>query len=229
MARKLLFANKHRDVIESFLRAMSDKDLEIDVTENGIEAMEMIEKNKYQVVVTGMLIDGHNGEQLVSYINSEHPEIVCIVYATTISAPQLHFFINKRDVFRVFLRPVDFRAEFSEALEEAFEYYDVKAKNREEEQQRQDKVIAYNRHMSGIRHKLGDEEGAKLRMAHYMKQLMKFTISEYAASLSKEKKERLAKFEYGLIELCCGGDAGLAKAEQAAGYLSDLVHKESGT
>ncbi len=226
MARRLLFVNKHPDVIEKFLSAMEGKGMDIDTAENGTEAIELIEKNPYQVVVTGLVMEGHNGEQLISYMNSERPEIVCIIYTTSISAPQLHFFINKRDVFRVFLRPVDFSAEFSEALEEAFEYYDIKVKNLEEDQRRQDKVIERNRHKSDIRQKLGDEESAKLRLAHYMKQLMKFTINEYEADWSKEEKDRLAGFEYGIIELCCGGDVGLSKAEQAAGYLHEVARRE---
>ena len=44
--------------------------------------------------------------------------------------------MNKRDVFRVFLRPVNFRQEFMQALEEAYELYDLKKHDRDSRQER---------------------------------------------------------------------------------------------
>ena len=110
MEKRLLFISKYKDIIQEFLDAMKDKDIEIETADNGLDAAALLKKNEYQIVVTGLTMDGYNGEQLISYINRAHPNTVCIIYTTTISAAQLHFFINKRDVFRVFLRPVNFRA-----------------------------------------------------------------------------------------------------------------------
>ena len=143
MEKRLLFISKYKDIIQEFLDAMKDKDIEIETADNGLDAAALLKKNEYQIVVTGLTMDGYNGEQLISYINRAHPNTVCIIYTTTISAAQLHFFINKRDVFRVFLRPVNFRAEFFEALEEAFEYYAVKVKNSEENVERKEKMKEY--------------------------------------------------------------------------------------
>ena len=122
MARNLLFINKHAEIIQEFSREMADKNFEIDIAENGIDAAILLRQKEYQVVITGLVLDGFNGEQIVTYINKTYPDTVCIIYTTTISAAQLHFFVNERDVFRVFLRPVNFRKEFFEALSEAFEY-----------------------------------------------------------------------------------------------------------
>ncbi|MDD6305630.1 MAG: response regulator [Clostridiales bacterium] len=224
MARKLLFISKYRDIIQEFLDAMKDKDIQIETAQNGLEAAALLKKNEYQVVVTGLTMDGYNGEQLISYINRAHPNTACIIYTTTISAAQLHFFINKRDVFRVFLRPVNFRMEFFDALEEAFEYYAVKVKNSEENAERQEKTVENKKQILGIEQKMDNEDSAKMAMGRYMKRLVNFTLKEYAGSLKQEEWERLAGVENGMIELCCGGEKSLLKAEKAAEQLNEIVH-----
>lgn len=224
MARKLLFISKYKDIIQEFLDAMKDKDIEIETAQNGLKAATLLKKNEYQVVVTGLTMDGYNGEQLISYVNRAHPNTVCIIYTTTISAAQLHFFINKRDVFRVFLRPVNFRMEFFEALEEAFEYYAVKVKNSQESAERQEKTEEYRKQILGIGQKVDNQDSARIGMARYMKRLVKFTLKEYAGNLTQEEWERLEGFENGLIELCCGGEKSLLKAEKAAARLEEVTH-----
>lgn len=224
MARKLLFINKRKEIIQEFLDAMRDRDIEIETAENGVEAAALLKKNEYQVVVTGLTMDGYNGEQIISYVNRAHPNTVCIIYTTTISAAQLHFFINKRDVFRVFIRPVNFRMEFFSALDEAFEYYEVKVKCSEENEERREKMQEYKKQMQGIQQKIDNQDNAKLGMVRYMKRLVKFTLNEYGTNLKKEDWERLEGFENGLIDLCCGGSSSLLKAEKAAARLDEIAH-----
>lgn len=223
MARKLLFISKYRDIIQEFLDAMKDKDIQIETAQNGLEAASLLKKNEYQVVVTGLTMDGYNGEQLISYINRAHPNTVCIIYTTTISAAQLHFFINKRDVFRVFLRPVNFRMEFFDALEEAFEYYAVKVKNGEESAERKEKTVENKKQIIGMEQKMDNEDRAKIAMGVYMKRLVNFTLKEYAGNLRQEEWEHLAGVENGIVDLCCGEEKSLLKAENAVTQLAGIV------
>ena len=191
MEKRLLFISKYKDIIQEFLDAMKDKDIEIETADNGLDAAALLKKNEYQIVVTGLTMDGYNGEQLISYINRAHPNTVCIIYTTTISAAQLHFFINKRDVFRVFLRPVNFRAEFFEALEEAFEYYAVKVKNSEENVERKEKMKEYKNGILAIQQKIENQDNAKISMNHYMQRLVNYTLKEYGGELPQENWDRL--------------------------------------
>ena len=128
----LLFISKYPQIIHEFTDAMKDRDIEIETAINGIEAAAKIKKKNYDIVITGLSLEGYNGEQIITYLNKTAPSTVCIIYTTTISSAQLHFFINERNVFRVFLRPVDFRGAFWEALEEAYEYHAVQVKNEED-------------------------------------------------------------------------------------------------
>lgn len=143
----LLFISKYPQIIHEFTDAMKDRDIEIETAINGIEAAAKIKKKNYDIVITGLSLEGYNGEQIITYLNKTAPSTVCIIYTTTISSAQLHFFINERNVFRVFLRPVDFRGAFWEALEEAYEYHAVQVKNEEDtsarrqEQEKQEREI----------------------------------------------------------------------------------------
>ena len=113
MGKKLLFINKYPELVEEFSAAMQGRDVEIDIATNGIEAASYLKKNTYQVAVTGLSLDGYNGEQIVTYLNKNFPDTVCILYTTTISPAQLYFFFNERSVFRVFLRRWILRKSFT--------------------------------------------------------------------------------------------------------------------
>jgi len=148
----LLFISKYPQIIHEFTDAMKDRDIEIETAINGIEAAAKIKKKNYDIVITGLSLEGYNGEQIITYLNKTAPSTVCIIYTTTISSAQLHFFINERNVFRVFLRPVDFRGAFWEALEEAYEYHAVQVKNEEDTGARRQEQEKQEREIDGSAH-----------------------------------------------------------------------------
>ena len=145
----LLFISKYPEIIHEFTDAMKDRDIEIETAINGIEAAAKIKKKNYDIVRTGLSLEGYNGEQIITYLNKTAPSTVCIIYTTTISSAQLHFIeLSRSGTYSgVFLRPVDFRGAFWEALEEAYEYHAVQVKNEEDtgarrqEQEKQEREI----------------------------------------------------------------------------------------
>ena len=144
MSRTLLFIGKYPEIVEEFRQMLLEKDVQIDVAENGKDAVALLKQKAYQVVVTALALDGLNGEQIVTYVNVTYPDTVCMIYTSAISAAQLDFYLNKRNVFRVFLRPMNFRKEFMQALEDAYQYYDMKVQEREDEK-RKEKLFEGNR------------------------------------------------------------------------------------
>lgn len=227
MSRKLLFISKYPDIIQEFLIAMDGKDVAIDVASNGLEAASKLKKNIYQVVVTGLSLEGYNGEQIITYLNKNCPNTVCIIYTTTISPAQLHFFINQRSVFRVFLRPVDFNKEFYAALEEAFEYYDVRVANEQDEADRGSTVEQKEKEIVKIRQRIA-RQNQMLRIAdNYMKRLTALSLQEYAKQLSAEQKGEIKALEWETIDLCFGVDElqaeNMEKAEVLAGKVKEKL------
>jgi DNA-binding NtrC family response regulator len=200
--RNLLFVNRYPDIIKEFLEAMQDKDVEIDTVQNGLDAVAYLRKKEYQIVVLGLTLDGYNGEQLIAYVNKTFPKTVCIVYTTNISAAQLHFIMNQQDVFRVFLRPVNFRQEFFQAIEEAFECYAVKEREEEEADEWTLRLWLRQNEINEMQGKLEKRVTMQQEMAKYMKRLLAETVDTYSKTLSTEAKKQLKGVERDIVDLC---------------------------
>lgn len=225
MDRKLLFISKYPDIIQEFLVAMDGKEIAIDIASNGIEAVTQLKKNEYQVVVTGITLDGYNGEQIITYLNKNFPNTVCIIYTTSISPAQLHFFINERNVFRVFLRPVDFHQKFFSALEDAFEYYDVRVADQEEEASRGKEIEEKAQKCKEIHEKLAWQKKMRPYANHYMKGMMQLSLQTYTEKFSSEQKEILRGAEWKAVDLCFGEKDMDAERLAAAEDLAQKVSK----
>ena len=227
MDRRILFISKYPEIVQEFLDAMKGKEVEIDTASNGIEAAAKLKKNVYQVVVTGLSLDGYNGEQLITYLNKKCPNTVCIIYTTTISPAQLHFFINEREVFRVFLRPVDFHGEFFLALEEAFEYYDVRVKNSEEAEEESEREELRRQEVKKIAKKLNRQKRMEEQMRRYMKRQMELSLCEYAGDVDAEIVQQMKKLEWENVDLCVSqegnGNENLMQARENIGKLKTLL------
>lgn len=214
MGRRLLFISKYPEIVREFLDAMGEKDIQIDTASNGIEAAAKIKKIEYEVVITGLSLDGFNGEQIITYLNKSHPNTVCIIYTTTISPAQLHFFINERNVFRVFLRPVDFHKEFFGALEEAFEYYDVRVKNAEDEAEQEKDLERKKKDAAQLAHRRKLQKQIQHNVENYMKRLCGLTLMEYGGAMDAAQIEELKKLEWQTVELCKEREEDSEEADQ---------------
>lgn len=226
MSRHLLFISKYPDIVQEFLHAMREKDIQIDTASNGFEAAARLKKMEYEVVVTGLSLDGYNGEQIITYLNKKHPNTVCIIYTTTISPAQLHFFMNARDVFRVFLRPVDFHNEFFGALEEAFEYYDVQVKEAELAAAQSAELEKKKREITMLESRMKEQKQIQVTMEQYAKRVFAMSLKEYGTGLTQERYEQLRQIEWDTAELCCGraGDISekLSLAEQNVRRIKEM-------
>lgn len=193
MERNLLFISKYPEIIEEFTREMKDKDIEIDIANNGIDAAILLRKKEYQVVITGISLDGFNGEQIVTYVNKTYPDTVCILYTTYISAAQLHFFLNEREVFKVFLRPVNFRQEFFQALEEAFLYHGIKKKNHQEKEDQQKRLSGNKAAVEELKAGLLRQQAGWTDLEAFAKKVITYTTNEQTEKGLREVQIQLIK------------------------------------
>ena len=203
MDRNLLFIGKYPEIREELHDVLEEKMIETDIVDNGTDAMELMKKKEYQVVITGLVLDGFNGDQILSYIYTNHPNTICMIYTHAISAVQLEFYLNKRNVFRVFLRPVNFRQEFMQALEEAYEFSDLKKHDRETRQQRLD-ILEENRRAIIEMEKLLEHQNKGWKdFQKFSELLLNFTAERYGADLSQEQRiQYLSKEKILLSQIC---------------------------
>ena len=203
MERSLLFISKHPGIIEEFTREMAGQEIQIDVANNGIDAAILLRKKEYQIVVTGLTMDGFNGEQIITYVNRAHPDTVCIIYTTTISPAQLHFFVNERNVFRVFLRPVNFRKEFFEALNDAFEYNDIKKKDREDEAERRKRLLKNKNAIHEMEGFLVSQMEGWKGLEAFGKEVVNYTAEEFLTDMDAARKQKLKQLEFNMVKKAC--------------------------
>lgn len=198
MSRTLLFIGRYPEIVEEFRRMLLEKDVEIDVAENGVDAVNLLKQKPYQVVVTALALEGLNGEQIVTYVNVTYPDTVCMIYTSAISAAQLDFYLNKRNVFRVFLRPMNFRKEFMQALEDAYEYYDMKIQEREDEEKRE-KLFAGNQEaVTNLGKILQQQKNGWEGFEAFSKALLSYTAGEN----EEEKTSRLREEKEIVKQMC---------------------------
>ena len=124
MGNKILFVNKRPGLIEEFVEAMASFEWGIDTATNGADALKLLERTEYKVVVTGLIMEEMDGVQLISKINQNYPSVACVVLTTKMNVAQLAYLINQLDVYRIYLRPVDLKGRFAEMLMDALSYYD---------------------------------------------------------------------------------------------------------
>lgn len=223
MERKLLIISKYPEIIQEFLAAMEGKELVIDTALNGIEAAAKLKRNHYQIVITGISLEGYNGEQIITYLNKNSPNTVCIIYTTAISPSQLHFFINERNVFRVFLRPVDMQKVFYAALEDAFEYYDVRVADQRDESSR-DEAMKEKREECRILHeKLIRQKKAMPQANNVIKRMTRMTMQTYVKNIEREKAEELWESESRIVDLCFGADGTNKERLDYAKMLAEKI------
>lgn len=124
MANRILFVNKRPGLIEEFVTAMKQFNFVVDAVLNGSQALLLLEREEYKVVVTGLIMDETDGIQLISKINQDYPSIACVVLTTKLNVAQLAYLVNQLEVYRIYLRPVDLKGQFAEMIVDALAYYD---------------------------------------------------------------------------------------------------------
>ena len=124
MENNILFVNKRANFTEEFLIAMAGSDFAITTVKNGFEAIKRLKEQEYKVVITGLIMEELDGNQLIAHINREYPSTVCVVLTTKMNVGQLAYLVNQLEVYRIYLRPVDLEGQFLEMLKDAVIYYD---------------------------------------------------------------------------------------------------------
>ncbi|MCI8326731.1 MAG: response regulator [Lachnospiraceae bacterium] len=204
MEEKLLFINHSKNEINEFTRVMSEKGFEIDTAETGVDAGILLKKNTYGVIILDMYLKGFDGEKLIKYMNRSHPDTVCIVYTYTLTKAELLFLVNQRNIFRIFINPIDFLEEMLPAIEEAFDIYGVNFVQRKTEMDVEKRISDGRRKIEEKSAILGYQEKGRQQFLAFSAKILEETMHLADLGLSEEEKGMLLQFEKELLN--CTGD-----------------------
>ena len=198
MKDSVLFVNRDQAEIKEFLNAMQDYTFEIDTADSGLEAAVLLRKKSYKVVITGMNLSTYDGMKLLAYLNGHCPYTACIVYTTRIDLAQLRVLVNQREVFRIFLKPVNYRGDFYNAIKDGFAYYDI----REAEMEEQKILEQKQRNMENTEVQEVETPG-KIewnQMKSFMRSLVPWSVENFDISLSEEERQILVTYEQTILD-----------------------------
>ena len=198
MEDKLLLINKRPDVVDEFVKAYEHEEFQIDIAMNGVEAVRKLQASEYKLVVVGLIFPDIDGEKLLGYINKTAPETVCIVYATRISVAQIAYLTNRLHVFRIFLRPVEYRLEMLEAIQEGFEEYDLKKRMFEIAEEEKEKMQFQQDRYAQMRKKVLDRQKADGLFLRVCDPILK-ELAYLGDNLKEEEQQQLLDIQKGII------------------------------
>lgn len=88
---RILIVDDEDIVLKSCLRVLQKLDYEIETAYSGQTALDQLDKKKYDIVVTDLMMPGMDGMQLLEEIKKRYPEMIVIIftgYATVDTARQ---------------------------------------------------------------------------------------------------------------------------------------------
>ncbi|ADL50730.1 response regulator [Clostridium cellulovorans] len=131
-SHSILFVDDQEDVLTLINRILKDEKYNKFFAKNVLEAMEIVNKEKIDVIVTDMIMPNVSGLQLLELIKSTHPHIVRVVLSGYSQVPSILDAINKGDIFRYITKPWKVNDQGKMILREAIEYSDYIKENSKE-------------------------------------------------------------------------------------------------
>ncbi|MGE4545427.1 MAG: response regulator [Pedobacter sp.] len=126
----ILLVDDEVHVVKALQRALIEEDYEIITANSGEEALETLSRHAVKVIVCDERMPGMSGAELLSIVNTRHPQIVRILltgYATLESAMKA---VNEGEIWRFFTKPWS-DLDLALAIRLAIEKYDMETKLRQ--------------------------------------------------------------------------------------------------
>ena len=206
MKRNLLFISRYPEIIDEFQGILEEKQIETEIAQNGTDAMELLKQKEYQILVTDLNLDGYNGDKIISYVNQVFPNTICMLYTNSISAVQLGFY---------------FRQEFMQALEEAYELYDLKKHDRDSRQERLKQLEDNRKAIAEIEKIIENQNGRWKDFEIFADRLLGFTMERYGTAWNVEQRNQYFAKEKKLLKAMCENPNthNIARAQNEAEVL----------
>lgn len=171
---RILIIDDEEYVLKALVRALQDEDYEVFTAPSGEEALEMVRRYKFKVVISDERMPGMFGSELLAIISVRQPEVVKMLLTGYASVEAAITAVNQGEVYRFLVKPWD-DFELKMMIRGAIEKYDLEMKNR--------KLMALVRNQS---YKLARETPARVTQGASEEQVIAAMSAEEIAELMKE-------------------------------------------
>lgn len=122
MQNTVLFVDDQEEILFLIKRMLKDESYTMLFAKSGQEALELIQENPVDVVVTDIIMPGISGLELLDVIKQSHPRIVRIVLSGFSHIPTLLSAINHGKIYRYITKPWHVDEEAKQIIRDALEY-----------------------------------------------------------------------------------------------------------
>lgn len=129
MDDRILIIDDEIHVLRALLRMLQDEDYEIFTASSAEEALELIRRYRFKVVITDERMPGMFGSELLATITVRQPEVVKMLLTGYASVEAAIRAVNEGEIYRFITKPWD-DFELKLAIRAGVEHYDLKMKNR---------------------------------------------------------------------------------------------------
>lgn len=129
IVKKMLLVDDEPNITRSIKRICRGKGYDIYVASSATEALEVIEKEGIQVVLSDQLMPNMSGAELFERIVQEFPSVIRILLTGYTAIEGLTSAVNKGAVFKILFKPWDDDV-LIQTIEDAFDYYFIRDKNK---------------------------------------------------------------------------------------------------
>ena len=128
-SKRILLVDDEQNITRSIKRLCRSKGYEVLIANSAAEALETLANEKVKVVLSDQLMPGMTGAELFAQIQTEFPNVVRILLTGYTALEGITKAVNQGAVFKVLFKPWDDEHLLS-TLDEAFDYFEIKDKNR---------------------------------------------------------------------------------------------------
>ncbi len=125
----VLFVDDEVNILRAVQRLMRNEPCEVLTTSRGSEALELLDSNPVQVVVTDQRMPEMSGVDLLSSVRERQPDVVRMMLTGYTEMNVAVEAINRGEIYRLITKPWN-DEELKATLRQAFDHYDLKGENR---------------------------------------------------------------------------------------------------
>lgn len=118
----VLFVDDQDEILYLIKRMLKDESYKTLFAKSGEEALDLIENNHIDVIVTDVIMPEMSGLELLDIVKESHPEIVRIILSGFSQIPTLLSAINNGKIFRYITKPWQVDDEAKQIIQDAIEY-----------------------------------------------------------------------------------------------------------
>lgn len=138
--RTVLFVDDEENIRKSIERVLRREQYRRLYASNGLEAQEIIKRDRVCVIVTDMQMPGMDGLTLLNWVKKENPDIIRMVLSMKADTSTILEALNSGNIYRYIIKPWE-ESELATSIRQSLELYNL----REEKQRLMNELEEYNR------------------------------------------------------------------------------------